>query len=339
MIKGALKSCAIDGDVNTVRSLMDAGDTTRPINALFLGIHPSHFSGLDRSRIDAFKTMINNSLAAQQIEKACQIAELFLTHPTPDLETLLNDKWEMRILNLLPFFVWLAKNDRDDMLNNEWFKKVFKVDSIEARNAFKVAAAFSSKKFLLKAKENKLLTINDCRDICTVAAANGDTALLSLFPEFLDYDLVSAAEEESDYLRVDDTPLFWAIANHQIDSATHIVMNGANLQQHAVAAMQDSYLSFAVRSEWEAGVRLLLKHGANVDHQDTFKCTPLHSAADRNNVAVMKILIEAGADLEIKNRRNERPLDCITDHNVRSQIEEFIVDLKNRSQSRTKPSC
>lgn len=57
-------------------------------------------------------------------------------------------------------------------------------------------------------------------------------------------------------------------------------------------------------------VKLLLdRNDIKVNFKDAYGCTPLHLACedDRDQVAVL--LVENGADLEVKNRDNQTPLE------------------------------
>lgn len=53
--------------------------------------------------------------------------------------------------------------------------------------------------------------------------------------------------------------------------------------------------------------RTLIEHGANVDAQDANCLTPLHSAiwASQISIAIVKILLEKGADLSIQTKQNK----------------------------------
>jgi len=49
-------------------------------------------------------------------------------------------------------------------------------------------------------------------------------------------------------------------------------------------------------------VRLLLKHGADVNAGNDFDETPLHYACKRANLIVLQCLLEHGADLRAEDR-------------------------------------
>lgn len=56
-------------------------------------------------------------------------------------------------------------------------------------------------------------------------------------------------------------------------------------------------------------LRLLIQHGADVNAQTTSGDTPCHLAAYRGHREAVKVLVEAGADLEMTNARFRTPYD------------------------------
>jgi ankyrin repeat protein len=67
-------------------------------------------------------------------------------------------------------------------------------------------------------------------------------------------------------------------------------------------------LSFAVENGCEAVVKLLLQAGANLESKDMFNRTPLSCAAYIGHEAVVKLLLEAGANLEANGSGSQTPL-------------------------------
>ena len=56
-------------------------------------------------------------------------------------------------------------------------------------------------------------------------------------------------------------------------------------------------------------VRALVRAGAHVDaRSDSKRCTPLHMAARRGNIAVSEALLECGADINARDRAGDTPL-------------------------------
>ena len=68
-------------------------------------------------------------------------------------------------------------------------------------------------------------------------------------------------------------------------------------------------LSWAVEQGHEAVVKLLLEKGAELESEDKeYGRTPLSRAAENGNEAVVKLLIEKGAEMESKDNRGWTPL-------------------------------
>lgn len=73
-------------------------------------------------------------------------------------------------------------------------------------------------------------------------------------------------------------------------------------------------------------IKLLLAHGANVDQQSVNGFSPMHIAAQEGKPEIVRLLIEAGGRLDLKDCRNRTPLDAVqTD---RSQKLEIMIRYK-----------
>jgi hypothetical protein len=77
--------------------------------------------------------------------------------------------------------------------------------------------------------------------------------------------------------------------------------------------VKDTYnqtpLSWAARNGYEAVVKLLLEKGAELESKDNrYGQTPLSWAAGSGHEAVVKLLLEKGAELESKSRNGQTPL-------------------------------
>jgi len=52
----------------------------------------------------------------------------------------------------------------------------------------------------------------------------------------------------------------------------------------------------------------------------------LHDAACQNNLDALKMLIIAGANINLRNKKGELPLDLIEDKAVHDEIESFMTN-------------
>merc|ERR1712050_743230 len=59
--------------------------------------------------------------------------------------------------------------------------------------------------------------------------------------------------------------------------------------------------------------RLLIEKGCPLDFQNPFGDSSLSLAVEKNNEEAVKMLIEAKADKQIKNKEGQTPLDLATD--------------------------
>lgn len=83
-------------------------------------------------------------------------------------------------------------------------------------------------------------------------------------------------------------------------------------------------------------VQRLLEHGVNVNIQDNRGMTPLHYAAS-NDVKIVKMLIEQGADPAIRNKQRESVLDYAKDYtryvhipNMVEFLEEVLIVIQEK---------
>jgi ankyrin repeat protein len=84
------------------------------------------------------------------------------------------------------------------------------------------------------------------------------------------------------------------------------------------ADSKDSYgrtpLSWAAERGHEAVVKLLLEDGAELESKDEDGQTPLSWAASKGHEAVVKLLLEKGAELESKSKYGQTPLSWAAEH-------------------------
>ena len=100
------------------------------------------------------------------------------------------------------------------------------------------------------------------------------------------------------------TPLHWATTN---EAVTALLQAGANLEARNENGLTP--LHWATTSE---AVTALLQAGANLEARDEYRGTPLHRAAELSkNPAVIKVMLDAGADTAARNAAGKTPWDLV----------------------------
>ena len=101
--------------------------------------------------------------------------------------------------------------------------------------------------------------------------------------------------------------LLWAVANGRDDIAGTLLIKGADVSIKDAANI--SVLHVAARDGHAAIVKLLLEAGADVSEKDVdTQATALHRAAERGHDTCVRILLEAGADIDARNVNGMTPL-------------------------------
>ena len=99
-------------------------------------------------------------------------------------------------------------------------------------------------------------------------------------------------------------------------------------------------LSYAAEGGYAALVKQLLEAGADVELKDVNGWTPLLYAAVRGHLAVVKLLLKAGANIESKSRRSRTSLSytAVKGHSaVIKQLLEAGADVESKSKRRKTP--
>uniref|UniRef100_A0A8C2ZYJ9 Ankyrin repeat domain 6b n=1 Tax=Cyclopterus lumpus TaxID=8103 RepID=A0A8C2ZYJ9_CYCLU len=104
------------------------------------------------------------------------------------------------------------------------------------------------------------------------------------------------------------------VASHkgQADNVVQLINKGAKV---AVTKYGRSPLHLAAHKGHIEVVRILLKAGCDLDIQDDAGDTPLHVAAALNHKKSVRLLLEAGADSNICNNAGQTALDQAREHN------------------------
>ncbi|KAL5331220.1 hypothetical protein ACEPPN_000749 [Leptodophora sp. 'Broadleaf-Isolate-01'] len=105
-------------------------------------------------------------------------------------------------------------------------------------------------------------------------------------------------------------------------------------QTNAEYRNERSPLSYAAERGQEAVVRLLLEKGADVESKCNSNRTPLSRAAENGQEAVVRLLLEKGADVESKSNSSQTPLSWAA-----ARGEEAVVRLLLRKGADVESKC
>jgi ankyrin repeat protein len=160
----------------------------------------------------------------------------------------------------------------------------------------------------------------DNRTALMIASMKGNTAVVELLLEKYNADPNLCDVHGS-------TALMEAVKNAHEDTMEILMKNGAKLLiKESLAA---SMLCETVMEGDILFLKRLLKAGINVNTVDYDKRTAGHIAAAEGNIAALKVLIDAGADLSLKDRWN----NSLNDEALRANAGMMINYLKSLEES------
>jgi len=122
------------------------------------------------------------------------------------------------------------------------------------------------------------------------------------------------------------TPLIIATQNNDIEICKILLQNGALLRQFDSSG--DSALHHACRSKFTNIMRLFLsEYNVNVNSVNFFLDTSLHLACKIGSIVCIRLLLEYGADTNVKNKAGKKPSEVIgNEHRYRSRILDILRD-------------
>lgn len=103
-----------------------------------------------------------------------------------------------------------------------------------------------------------------------------------------------------------DTPLHLAIRSGSLKAARALIEAGADLSLANNEGVQPLMLA-AMKKNGEFMVSLLISHGARINATDQNGDTALHYAAQVGRLPSVRVLLNAGANLKLINRRGDTP--------------------------------
>jgi len=125
--------------------------------------------------------------------------------------------------------------------------------------------------------------------------------------------------------------LMWTIKNKQEDIFTLLMskldkefcFNINNYDEYG-----NTFLMAAIINQNVKMVNILLDHGANIHRENNAENTPLIIAVWNGNLEIVKLLVNAGADIEDTNNWNTSLIQIAKD-NGHTEIVEYLKELKN----------
>ncbi|MGE5643289.1 MAG: ankyrin repeat domain-containing protein [Byssovorax cruenta] len=122
-----------------------------------------------------------------------------------------------------------------------------------------------------------------------------------------DPDLVNA------YAQDGFQPLGLACFFGHYDTAEYLIKAGALISSPARNELKATPIHSAAAGGHEKIVRLLLDHGADANVREQGGFTPLHAAAQNGDVEILRALLMGGADLTIKSTSGKTAMDVAMD--------------------------
>jgi ankyrin repeat protein len=110
-------------------------------------------------------------------------------------------------------------------------------------------------------------------------------------------------------LTVFKTPLQWAVSYGHIAAMAALLAAGARVDGTDMDGFTP--LMDAAKHGQTAATATLLAAGADVHHSDVFGDTALHRALSCRCLDAARLLVEAGARTDVRNKEGKRPIDVV----------------------------
>ncbi len=123
------------------------------------------------------------------------------------------------------------------------------------------------------------------------------------------YLLSQRPDAVNDYADDGFTPLGLACYFGQSEVARYLVLKGADVNLPSKNGFQVYPIHSAVAGNYNDIVRMLLENGAQVNVKQQAGATPLHSAAQSGNLELLILLLEKGAETNIRMEGGKLPAD------------------------------
>lgn len=130
----------------------------------------------------------------------------------------------------------------------------------------------------------------------------------------------------------DKEALFKAVITNNIEEVKRVINKGINVnaKNYDINLFQESLLHEASSYSYKEIVKILINAGAYVNVKDYSGQTPLHRAVRyENNIEITKLLIDADADVNAKDYHQKTPLHQAVIYRNRKTIELLIAHGAN----------
>eukprot|EP00210_Caulerpa_lentillifera_P005638 g5391.t1 len=124
------------------------------------------------------------------------------------------------------------------------------------------------------------------------------------------------------------SPLYLAVLNKSIDVAKELIARNADIDLPTYI-LNIAPIHIASRLNYIDILQELIDKKAKLNTQSNEGCTPLHMAAARGFVSIVKVLLKHGASKRIKNVAKETPLDVVCSNTSGPFDEEVLNELKS----------
>jgi len=121
--------------------------------------------------------------------------------------------------------------------------------------------------------------------------------------------IYSHPDAVDDYADDGFTPLGLACYFGQAEVARYLVLKGASVNLPSNNGFNVFPIHSAAAGNFTDIVRLLIDYGANVNVKQQAGATPLHSAAQNGNLEMLILLLENGADVSVRMEGGKLPAD------------------------------
>lgn len=122
-----------------------------------------------------------------------------------------------------------------------------------------------------------------------------------------------------------DTALMLAAYLAKVDWVAELINAGAQVNQPGWTA-----LHYAAAIGDEQIIAVLLEHHAYIDAESPNKTTPLMMAARKGDLPAVKLLVQEGADLDLKNMLGLTAIDFARDANMRDVLHYLEIKLNEK---------